>query len=71
VFLLLIDYNLYVKSHDYAKYYFILRTFAEKKKKSFPLRSLDVGTVLHLQRNSNKAENKLKDLYLQPLNKSF
>ena len=38
VFLQFINYNLYIKSSDYAKYYFILRTYAEKMKKSFPLR---------------------------------
>ena len=42
VFLDYIEYNLYVKSSEYAKYYFILRTFAEKNKKSFPLRALDL-----------------------------
>ena len=48
VFLDYIDYNLYVKSSEYAKYYFILRTFAEKNKKSFPLRALDLKTILYL-----------------------
>ncbi len=48
VFLQFIDYNLYVKSSDYAKYYFILRAFAEKTKKSFPLRPLDLKTIIYL-----------------------
>jgi hypothetical protein len=48
VFLLVIDYELYIKSADYAKYYFLLRTFAESKKKSFPLRSLTLDLVLKL-----------------------
>ena len=43
-----LDYNLYIKSSDYAKYYFILRTFAEKNKKSFPLRPLDINTIMFL-----------------------
>ena len=48
VFLGFIQYNLYIKSSDYAKYYFILRTYAEKMKKSFPLRPLDIKTILYL-----------------------
>ena len=48
VFLNFIEYNLYIKSSEYAKYYFILRTFAEKNKKSFPLRPLDLKTILYL-----------------------
>jgi len=48
VFLDFIEYNLYVKGADYAKYYFILREFAEKKKKSFPLRPLDIKTIIYL-----------------------
>jgi hypothetical protein len=71
VFLLLIDYELYVRSDMYAKYYFLLRTFAESKKKSFPLRALPVDLVLRLQRNSNKAECKLREAYSNPNNKSF
>ena len=42
VFLDFIDYRLTVKTSEYAKYYFILRTFAEKNQKSFPLRPLDL-----------------------------
>ena len=64
VFLDYIDYNLYVKSSEYAKYYFILRTFAEKNKKSFPLRALDLKTIMFLQGKSNKVEKILKDKYL-------
>ena len=71
VFLQFIDYNLYIKSSDYAKYYFILRTYTEKKKKSFPLRSLDVKTVLYLQKSCSRAERILKESYNNPLNKSF
>lgn len=48
VFLDFIEYNLYVKSSEYAKYYFILRTFAEKNKRSFPLRALDLKTIMQL-----------------------
>jgi len=43
-----IDYNLFIKASDYAKYYFILRTFAKKNKKSFPLKELNVDRILFL-----------------------
>ncbi len=42
VFLNFIEYNLYIKASEYAKYYFILRTYAKKNKKSFPLVPLDL-----------------------------
>jgi hypothetical protein len=71
VFLNFIDYNLYIKGSDYAKYYFLLRAFAKKNKKSFPLRPLDIPTILYLQNNSNKAQSNLKELYNNPINKSF
>ncbi len=48
VFLDFLGYSLYVKSSEYAKYYFILRAFAEKNKKSFPLRPLDLRTIITL-----------------------
>ena len=43
-----IDYMLFIKASDYAKYYFILRTFAQKNHKSFPLKELNVERILFL-----------------------
>ena len=63
VFLDFINYNLHVKGSEYAKYYFIMRTFAEKNKKSFPLRPLDLKTIIFLQNNANKANRKLREIY--------
>lgn len=71
VFLEFLEYNIVVGSAEYAKYYFILRTFAEKNKKSFPLRALDVDTVLKLQKNSNNAVHALKAQYGDALNKTL
>jgi hypothetical protein len=71
VYLQFIDYSLYVKSSDYAKYYFILRTFAESRKKSFPLKPLDLNTIMYLQKNSNRAQRSLKEAYGNTMNKSF
>jgi hypothetical protein len=61
IFLAFIDYNLYISSQEYAKYYFVLRSFVSKSKKSFPLRPLDLKTIIYLQRNSNKAERALRE----------
>ena len=58
-----IDYKLFIKASDYAKYYFILRTFAQKNKKSFPLKELDLDRILFLQQNQNKAQQKLREIY--------
>ena len=41
-FLQLIDFSLTLQQADYAKYYFILRTFAKSKERSFQLNALDV-----------------------------
>lgn len=69
VFLTLIDYSLLLRGSDYAKYYFILRTYAEQKHRSFPVKALDVDTVRKLQ-NATKVETALKDLYREPLHKT-
>ncbi|CAD8204165.1 unnamed protein product [Paramecium pentaurelia] len=71
IFLILLDYRLQVYPAEYAKYYFILRMYTESKKKSFPLRPLDLNTIMKLQRQSNQAEYGLKQKYAQSLNKSF
>ena len=41
-FLEFTTYKLFIKASDYAKYFFILRTFAQKNKKSFPLKELEL-----------------------------
>ncbi len=71
VFLKFINFDLYINSSEYAKYYFILRTFAEKNKKSFPLKPLDINTIISLQNNANNAQKTLKEMYMNSLNKTF
>ncbi|CAD8211201.1 unnamed protein product [Paramecium octaurelia] len=71
IFLMLLDYRLQVYPAEYAKYYFILRMYTESKKRSFPLRPLDLNTIMKLQKQSNQAEFGLKQKYGQSLNKSF
>ena len=59
----LIEYDVGIKKSEYAKYYFVLRTFAEKNNRSFPLKPIAVDTVRRLQSNANRAESRLKDLH--------
>ena len=70
IFLGLIEYNVGIKKSEYARYYFILRTFAEKNNRSFPLKPLDVDTVRRLQSNANRAEERLKDLHTKAMVKT-
>lgn len=71
LFLNLIEFKLGIEKSLYAKYYFILRTYAEKEKRSFKLKPLDVDTVRKLQGNSSRAEEALKDIHTQNLVKTF
>ena len=71
IFLSIIDYDVNIKNSDYAKYYFILRTNAQKNNRSFPLKPLDVDVVLKLQHNSAHAENTLKEKMSESLTKTM
>jgi hypothetical protein len=71
IFLSMIDYEVNIKNSDYAKYYFALRTNAQKNNKSFPLKPLDVDVVLKLQKNSNNAETALKEKMTESLTKTM
>lgn len=59
LFLTLIDYQVGIRKSEYAKYYFILRTYIGKSTRNFPLRALDVDTVRRLQSNAHRAESAL------------
>lgn len=71
IFLSMIDYEVNIKNSDYAKYYFALRTNAQKSNRSFPLKPLDVEVVLKLQHNSNNAEAALKEKMAESLTKTM
>ena len=71
IFLSMIDYEVNIKNSDYARYYFVLRTNAQKSNKSFPLKPLDVEVVLKLQHNSNNAETALKEKMAESLMKTM
>lgn len=71
IFLSMIDYEVNIKNSDYARYYFVLRTNAQKNNKSFPLKPLDVEVVLKLQHNSNNAETVLREKMAESLTKTM
>lgn len=48
VFLSLIDFDLIIRGGEYAKYYFILKTFAEKFNSVLPLGPLEVEKMKDL-----------------------
>lgn len=60
VFLDLVEYNVHVLGSEYAKYYFVLRTLAEKSNRSFPLRPIDVDKVRKLQSKASLVEDTLR-----------
>lgn len=70
-YLNLVDFKVSVSKSEYAKYYFVLRTFAEKKNRSFPLVPLDVDTVRKLQGAANNAESKLREIHEENLYKTL
>ena len=61
VFLDLLGYDLMIRGAEYAKYYFILRTLAEKHQVEFKLRPLTVENMYELQHSTSKAEFILKE----------
>ena len=65
IFLDLISFELTIKGSDYAKYYFVLRTLACDNKNTSDLQidPLPVDQMKKLQKNSDKAEEVLKDIY--------
>ena len=70
-FLNLLDFKVGINKSEYAKYYFLLRTFANKKNRSFPLVPLDVDTVRKLQSSASNAENKLRELHEENMYKTL
>lgn len=48
VFLSLIDFDLVIRGAEYAKYYFILKTFAEKFNSTLPMGPLSIEQMFDL-----------------------
>jgi hypothetical protein len=63
VFLQMIDFDLVIRGAEYAKYYFILKTFAEKFNSTLPMGPLGVEDMKLLQNQTAKAESDLRDKY--------
>jgi len=63
VYLEMLDYHLHICGSEYAKYYFILRAFAEKVKGNFPLKPIPLSKILSLQQNAMKVEEELREEY--------
>jgi hypothetical protein len=70
-FLSLIDFQVGITKSEYAKFYFLLRTFTDRKSRSFPIVPLDVDTVRKLQGSSNGAEAKLREVHDENLLKTL
>eukprot|EP00742_Colponemidia_sp_Colp-10_P006282 GILJ01006732.1.p1 GENE.GILJ01006732.1~~GILJ01006732.1.p1 ORF type:complete len:834 (-),score=139.69 GILJ01006732.1:217-2718(-) len=70
-FLQLLDYDLSIKASDYAKYYFLLRTYSQKDSESFPLKPLDITRAKHLQKKCQQTEYSLRNIYGAPLAKTL
>ncbi len=70
-FLTMLDFELNVKSGEYARAYFLLRTYFDPKNRSFPLKALDVETVRRLQGSVTKAEACLRDIHAGALFKTL
>ena len=67
----MLDFELNVKSGEYARAYFLLRTFFDPKNRSFPLKALDVETVRRLQGNVANAGMCLRDIHADALFKTL
>ena len=67
VFLQIIDFDLVIKGSEYAKYYFILKSFAESFNSTLPMGPLTVNQMCDLQNNTVKVESELRDRYNKKL----
>jgi len=59
----MLEYKLHISGSEYAKYYFILRAFAEKVKHKFPLKPMPLDKIIALQKNAKKVESNMKDAH--------
>lgn len=68
VFLKFLDFDLIIRGAEYAKYYFILKTFSTETASGFnsclpPVGPLNVAKISDLSNNTTKAENDLREKY--------
>jgi hypothetical protein len=62
-FLQLIDFDLIIRGAEYAKYYFVLKTFAQAFNSTLPMGPLPIEKMSELQNNTVKAESELRERY--------
>jgi len=62
-YLQLLDYRLNINGSEYAKYYFILRTVAERANVKFPLKPMHIDEVLKLQHQAKKMQQTMKSVH--------
>ena len=63
VFLQFIEYELMIRGAEYAKYYFVLKAFADNFNSTLPMGPLSVEQMSNLQNNTIKAESNLREKY--------
>ena len=52
-----------IRGAEYAKYYFVLKTFAQTFNSSLPMGPLPIEKMSELQNNTVKAESDLREKY--------
>jgi len=60
VFLDFTQYRLFITPADYAKYYFILKTYSERRNLKFPHAPMDDSFIKALIQRSDKTRTKMK-----------
>jgi len=63
----LIDFDLVIRGAEYAKFYFVLKTFSKDFNSVLPMGPLGIDTMRDLQNNTVKAESRLREKYQQKL----
>ena len=65
VYLHLLDYRVHINGSEYAKYYFILRTVAEKANIKFPLKPMNINEVVKLQKKAQEMEDTINEVKMR------
>lgn len=63
----LIDFDLVIRGAEYAKFYFVLKTFSKNFNSVLPMGPLGIDQMQDLQNNTVKAESKLREKYQRKL----
>lgn len=67
VFLRLLDFDLVIRGAEYAKYYFVLKTFSKGFQSVLPMGPLKIEQMKDLLNNTVKAEQALREKYYRKL----